>query len=194
MKKANIEISPTVLLLAVGLLLAFDARTLCAVLLPVFVHEAGHIIILRLYGLKPRHLKADLCGLDIEYVGGSLSAQFFSALAGPAMGLLYAFTAAFLSHRLHNELIGISAGVSLLFSLFNLLPALPLDGGRMLEALLMGRMSVDRCDRIMRCIGIGCGILVLAAALWLYMKGYGAALLVAGVKITGDNIFSDLRV
>lgn len=184
----NIEISPAAVLLAAGLFLALDAGTFAAVFIPVIVHEAGHIAVMRLLRLRIRSVSADITGLCIGYSGGGLREEFYTAIAGPAAGLIYAFAVSRLGAVLNNELFCTSAGISLLFSLFNLLPALPLDGGRMLEAVLMANYDIEKCDRILRTVGLITGTLLFTAALWLYINHYGAALLPAGVKILGDNI------
>lgn len=186
--KANIDISPAVILLAAGLLLALDTRSFAALMFPIVFHELGHIAVMCLLGLKIRALNADITGLCLDYYGGDLMDEFYSALAGPVAGLIYALPVYLLGHSLRSELLCISAGISLLFSVFNLLPALPLDGGRMLKALLLRKHDVEKTESILRTSGIIVGVLLLAAAIWLYLNHYGAALLPAGIKVLGDNI------
>lgn len=188
MGKVNIKLSPAAVLLAAGLFLALDIGTFAAVFIPVIVHEAGHIAVMRLLRLRIRSVSADITGLCIGYSGGGLKDEFYSALAGPAAGLIYALAVSQLGEVMKNELLCTSAGISLLFSLFNFLPAIPLDGGRILEAVLMAKYDVEKCDSILRAVGIITGALLLAAAIWLYLNHYGAALLPAGVKILGDNL------
>ena len=65
-----------------------------------------------------------------------------------------------------------SSGLSLVLSLFNLLPAPPLDGGRIAEALL-GRRACSL-------LGLITAGLTLSAGLYAVARGYGAALFCAG--------------
>ncbi len=98
-----------------------------ALLLPVLVHECSHAAALLLLGFRIRGLRLEPQGLCIRYEGSrSDLAHAIASLAGPAGGLLY--TA--LTHASPAPWLALSADVSLLFSLFNLLPLMPLDGGR----------------------------------------------------------------
>ena len=89
-------------------------------------------------------------------------------LAGPAAGLLYALAAM----RAAGQGLRMSGAVSLLLSCFNLLPALPLDGGRAL-ALLCRARTVRACS-------LGTALLLMAAGLWALFEYGSLSLLVMG--------------
>ncbi|MDO4990235.1 MAG: M50 family metallopeptidase [Eubacteriales bacterium] len=100
---------------------------LAALLLPIMIHELSHAAALLLLGFRLRGLRLEPQGLCIRYEGSrSDLAHAAASLAGPAGGLLY--TA--LLRSSYIPWLALSADVSLLFSLFNLLPLMPLDGGR----------------------------------------------------------------
>lgn len=150
-------------LLIFALAYFFDGSGMLSALLPAaVVHEAGHAAVLLAFGARLRRLRMDIFGLRLDY-GGRLSrgALLCSALAGPAAGLLYAFPAMGAADRG----VKMSGAISLLLSGFNLLPALPLDGGRALSALCAAR-TVRRCS----CTA---ALLLMAAGLWALFE-YGA--------------------
>lgn len=71
-------------------------------------------------------------------------AHFFSykeemgvAAAGPAFSLLLALISAYGARYWESEELFLFSGLNLIAALFNMIPAGPLDGGRMLKALLI---------------------------------------------------------
>lgn len=164
-------------LLIFALAYFFDGSGMLAALLPAAAaHEAGHIAALLLCGARIRRLRLDIFGLRLDYSGrlGRASA-LCSALAGPAAGLVYAFPAM----RAAGQGMRMSGAISLLLSFFNLLPALPLDGGRALALLCAGR-RVRACSRVT-------AALLMAAGLWALFEYGSLSLLVMGGWLLAYN-------
>lgn len=93
-------------------------------------------------------------------------AQCLICASGPAGNLL---AAAFFSllgfwRRDFNSLIR----ANLVIGLFNLIPLYPMDGGSILLVLLYSRVGSKRTIRVMRRIGYGLRVLLLAAGLYLF--------------------------
>ena len=182
MEKSHVSVSPAALLLGALLYCTADFSELAAILAPVIVHELGHIVTLRLYGLRIRRVRADLRGLCIEY-GGLCSpwGHAVSAFAGPAAGLGYAFAASHIGNRLGSDWLCLTAGVSLLLSLFNLLPALPLDGGTILLHLSCAVLGDRRGAVLTEAAGLIVGAGLLGGGFYLMMHGKGVALALAAI-------------
>ena len=104
-----------------------------------------------------------------------------SAAAGPAAGFAYAFLASFLWRETGQDWLSLSAGLSLLLSIFNLLPAPPLDGGRILAPLLCALLGSKKEKRIGRILGFGVGFILCALGIVSALKGKGAAPLLPGL-------------
>lgn len=100
------------------------------------MHEMGHVLAIWLCGAYIDRVELRATGANIvlaPYPMLSYWQELFVAAAGPAAGLL----AVWCFGLWQNETCALLAGFSLLLSLFNLLPAAPLDGGRMLHACVM---------------------------------------------------------
>ena len=152
-----------------------------ALLLPVLVHELSHVIALLLLGLRVRGLRFEPQGLCIRYDGDCPDwAHAAASLAGPLGGLAYAL----LVRRFPQDWLRLSADLSLLFSLFNLLPLMPLDGGRVFFLLCRavlreeGESLFFRLSRVLLALLLLFGVYAAArnlgsapllAALWLLL-------------------------
>lgn len=182
MKDSRFSVSVGAILLGALLYSAASFTQLAALLAPIIVHELGHIVMLRLFGLRIRRFSADLRGFCIEYAGacGALG-HAASAFAGPAAGLAYAFAASYFGSRDGNDVLLLSAGVSLLLSLFNLLPALPLDGGRIFSCAASSLLGGRRGDSLTRAVGLVTASALLAAGTAAMFRGRGPALAIAAV-------------
>ena len=180
MNGCRLKISTGAILLAALVFYIGEPETVSAVLLAILAHELGHILMLRLLGLSIQGIRAELRGLCIEY-GGVTGAvgHALAAAAGPAAGLLYALFAAALGARLNCSWLYLSAGTSLLLSLFNLLPALPLDGGRILLSLSCALLGEQRGRRLAEGSGLLLGTALLACGVYFAVSGHGAAVLLA---------------
>lgn len=169
---------------AAAALLYYLAPTdkLLAVLLPVIFHELGHLLALRLLGLRISRFRIELKGLCMEYRGyaGGLG-HALAAAAGPALGLLYALAASLLASRYSSAWLELTAGVSLLLSAFNLLPALPLDGGRILYHLSAALFGERVAARVADIVSLAVGTVLLGLGAYLMFRGFGLALELAAV-------------
>ncbi len=113
--------------------------------LSVFVHELSHSVTARGLGLPVRRITLQLLGgvSEIEREPETPSREYLVAMAGPAVSLLiagvgFAGAAALPDGTALRVLVGEVAFANALVAGFNLLPGLPLDGGRVLRAAVWG--------------------------------------------------------
>lgn len=180
------ETSAMYLVLALIAMLAFFAS--------LILHELAHAVIARQYGVE-------MAGITLFIFGGVAEMQseprtprseLLIAIAGPLMsfalgGGFWVFarvTALIQTETVLVELFGYLALVNLILAIFNLLPAFPLDGGRIYRAYLWGRsnnlmQATETATQVSSAIAymiIGLGVLLLFSqggigALWLIMIG-----------------------
>jgi len=117
----------------------------------VLLHELSHSLVARSYGLPVRRILLYPLGgfSEIEREPPTPGREFLVSAAGPALSLALAGVGYGLMHVVARDtipgtLVWQLALTNLIVGLFNLLPGLPLDGGRMLRAViwkLTGRQS-----------------------------------------------------
>jgi Zn-dependent protease len=104
----------------------------------IFVHEMGHVVVLRARGIRagwPVFLPFLGAFVSMKSMPQSVYQEAESALAGPIAGTAAALGLGYVAHLDGSGLLRSLAFTGLLLNLFNLLPALPLDGGRVAGAL-----------------------------------------------------------
>lgn len=110
----------------------------------ILVHEAAHAVAARRYGHPVESITLHFLGGHTGVDGGPRSArqEFVMSVVGPIASLGVAALAWLAAQVLPGGLIGLTvlalAWANLVIGLFNLLPGLPLDGGRVLKALVWG--------------------------------------------------------
>jgi Zn-dependent protease len=104
----------------------------------IFVHEMGHVVVLRRRGIPasaPVFLPFLGAFVSMKQMPRTVYEEAESALAGPLAGTLGAIAVAWVAHENGSGLLRAIAFSGFFLNLFNLLPALPLDGGRVAGAL-----------------------------------------------------------
>jgi len=114
-------------------------------LLSVLLHELGHAITARRFGIGVKGITLELLGgyTEMERDAPSPRVDLLVSLAGPAVSLVLGFAAAGVTialpdRTIYNELSFQLAFSNLVVAAFNVLPGLPLDGGRALRAVVWG--------------------------------------------------------
>ncbi|MED5373057.1 MAG: M50 family metallopeptidase [Myxococcota bacterium] len=120
----------------------------------VALHELGHALTARAFGLRTRDITlypfGGVAALEGEPKPGRQEALI--ALAGPAVNLVLAAIA--LPFALSGSALALSfVGLNAIMGVFNLLPAFPMDGGRVLRSW-MARRSGDPLQATERALGI----------------------------------------
>ena len=182
MRGLKIDISPVAVLILACAYYVLEPEMLAAALLPVAAHEAGHLMAMFFLGLRVRGFRFEPGGLCIDYCGytGALGHAFL-ALSGPAAGFVYALQMVRIGHKTGISWLDASAGISLLLTVFNLLPALPLDGGRALEYTIYSFCGEHKGKAVCQTMSTLFGIMLLGAGSIMLVKGRGAAVIIAAV-------------
>jgi Zn-dependent protease len=104
----------------------------------LFVHEMGHVIALRREGLKasaPMFIPFLGAVIAARSLGDNATAEARVGLAGPILGSVGAAACVLVWHATGNDLWRALAFTGFFLNLFNLLPVVPLDGGRAMAAM-----------------------------------------------------------
>jgi len=155
----------------------------CLAFASVLLHELGHALVARRLGVHTT-------GIELGFFGGAAkmvdiprkaSTEIEIAVAGPIVSLALAGLGLGLGAATHLSIFSWIGWTNLILALFNLIPALPMDGGRILRAALTTRMSFVRATDVAVTVshvaavtfavgGIALGayqLLFLAPFLWL---------------------------
>jgi Zn-dependent protease len=128
----------TMLLSVLAYTLLYGWRFAVGLVALIAVHELGHVAALRRRGIAaglPVFLPFLGAFVNVRQAPRSVYVEAETALAGPAAGVLGAAAVAAAASLTGSDLLRALAFTGFLINLFNLLPALPLDGGRAAGAL-----------------------------------------------------------
>jgi stage IV sporulation protein FB len=163
--KTKVKVDLLLTLIIITGVIAGQVREILAILLSITVHEAAHVVIADGLGLKIEEIvimpfggKIKLNLIDEERIQSGI----LITLAGPMANFLVSLL---MLLAVYNEIVPTEFGYILVdyqikLGLFNLLPALPLDGGRIFSLWLMRHMSFIDSIRVASRIGKIVGIII----------------------------------
>lgn len=166
----------------------------------VLLHELGHVFAARRYGVRTPDITLWPFGgiANLERIPEKPSEELIVALAGPAVNVviaagLFAYLGATVDAdqlaKIEDPRVSMVvkvAGANVFLVLFNMIPAFPMDGGRVLRAILASRYGHARATEIASSIGqafaVGFGILgiftnpmLIVIAIFIFLAASGEA-------------------
>jgi Zn-dependent protease len=145
-----IELHPSFLLLLALVFIAFGGAIgvalVCLTFASVVLHELGHALVARQLGVR-------MSGIELSFFGGAAKMvemprtanhELAIAAAGPAVSLMLGGAGLGLAAITHLTLFAWIGWTNLVLAGFNLIPALPMDGGRILRAALTRKLDFVR--------------------------------------------------
>jgi Zn-dependent protease/predicted transcriptional regulator len=150
--------------------------------LSIIAHEFSHSLVARKYGLPMKGITLFIFGgvAEMEDEPPSAKVEFMMAIAGPLSSILIAL----IFYGIHaagkqaglaqpiNGVVGYLAMINGILAVFNLLPAFPLDGGRVLRSILWGvKKNLRWATYVSSRIGSGFGILLIVLGVIQVFRG-----------------------
>ena len=182
-----IWLHPAALIVAAYMAAAGFSGLLAVGMVSILLHEGAHALMSTCFGKPPEDIEITPLGAlmrldDDETL--SPSRRLLVLMAGPVMTLVLCYLALFLTQSgwlpwpLGRQLFLCNAAMLLI----NLLPALPLDGGRAAAWALSVMMPRERVRAVMRAVGTALGLGCVALNLWVSWRcgGWNLSLAAAG--------------
>lgn len=184
----------------------------------VILHEAGHALTARRYGVETEDITLLPIGgvARLQRIPSDPWAEFWIAIAGPAVNVVIAAVLFMIVFAVHGLAIlgriDLTPKTPFLINLmlvngllvaFNLLPAFPMDGGRILRALLATRMEYVQATDIAASVGqmmaivfgitglFGPNPFLLLIAFFVYLGAEAEAQYVRTQSLLGDSRVRD---
>lgn len=138
--KINIQIFAIIIILVI----TKQIEIYVWLMLFAFIHEMAHTIIGLILKLKPKTLEIQPFGVGIifESFENSERNKIIIALAGPITNILIALIFIFIKIKVQTTIVN----VNILLAMFNLIPIYPIDGGRILKAILTTKEGKERAE------------------------------------------------
>jgi Zn-dependent protease/CBS domain-containing protein len=148
----------------------------------IVFHEFCHSIVARWFGMPMKGITLFIFGgvAEMEQEPPSAKAEFGMAIAGPISSVLLA-GGMYLVHlagegigwpKPINSVLQYMVWLNLILAGFNILPAFPLDGGRVLRSILWGvKKNIRWATRIASSMGSGFGVILIVLGIFIFIGG-----------------------
>ena len=142
-------------------------------LLSVFVHESGHLLLMWIFDCVPTEIKLIPGSVQICAPVCESKPTVMISLAGPIANIIV-FAVVFASSIMFNDGYYMPfALVNLIYGVFNLLPLVGLDGGTALAEMLIDRKGEDFSRKTLGVITVCAAVSALSVAIFLSVIGKG---------------------
>lgn len=146
----KIEINLKIFFLIILLLLFDNINTYLIFLFFILVHELSHLIVGILIGGKPQKMTISVFGVSIEFYSYGKNKTFSKLIfffIGPLINILIGLVCYKYMEDSNEKLLIIYTNFAL--GIFNLLPILPLDGGKIMKEILKITLGFEKSNKIM---------------------------------------------
>jgi Zn-dependent protease/CBS domain-containing protein len=168
---------------SVGTYWAMGAAGAVGLFLSIVFHEFWHSVIARRYGLPMRGITLFIFGgvAEMEDEPPNAKTEFLMAIAGPLSSLVLGglFLAAYwggLAARWPQPIWGVLqylGWLNIILAIFNMVPAFPLDGGRVFRSILWAAKGDLRWStRVASAFGSAMGVFLIILGLFAFLGGY----------------------
>ncbi|WP_304576507.1 site-2 protease family protein [uncultured Clostridium sp.] len=154
----------------------------------IFLHEISHIVVAKRNGCKFNNFKIHIYGTSAEFINIeelSKKEKIQIYLAGPFMNLVIICIFFFIRLITNNHIVSKMININLNLLFFNILPAYPLDGSRILEIILSSKILFKEVIDIISKISymIAFGLIAISLIIFMYNDGINISLIIAAIII-----------
>lgn len=154
----------------------------------VFLHELTHILIALRYGCKFYNISFHIFGLNAELSDINIlkdKEKIIIYSSGALFNIALAIFFYFLGVKYNNNFIETSINLNIGLAIFNLLPAYPLDGSRILEIILSKKILFKKAQRIISIISyIIAGLfIVIGIYIYIFLHSLNFSMLIGSIII-----------
>ena len=176
-------------------------------LFSIVIHEFAHSVVARHYGIPMRGITLFIFG-GVAEMGDeppNAKSEFLMAIAGPltsfviaacSFGIAAAISGA--GTRGASAVFSYLAWINTILGIFNLVPAFPLDGGRVLRSALWAKQhDIVKATRIASWFGTAFGFLLMLLGVWSIFRGNfvgGIWWILLGIFVRGASEMSYKQV
>lgn len=182
----DILINPVAIVFAVALCLCGFSEMVLAYVFALLIHEGAHLLIGGVLHIRTAKLELTPFGgvATVEsYYHLKASHQIAVALAGPVsnfLAVLMVMSLFYLNAATAFLMVFFKANITIM--LFNLLPVLPMDGGRICHAALSLKYNWRKSAQVLSFLGMtfGAALIALCGAGVVILKTFNVSLLITG--------------
>ena len=163
-------------------------KSIILAFISIFLHEISHIVVAKRNGCKFNNFKIHIYGTSAEFINIeelSKKEKIQIYLAGPFMNLVIICIFFFISLITNNNIVSKMININLNLLFFNILPAYPLDGSRILEIILSSKILFKEVIDIISKISymIAFGLIAISLIIFMYNDGINISLIIAAIII-----------
>lgn len=161
----SIEINLKIILLGAMYFLLNKFDIYIIFLLSILFHEISHMFVGILFGFKPQKIRINPFGLSLKFYSYNKKSRLkkiITYLAGPLSNLFIAFCV--INLKFEENLKEKIYFTNILLMIVNLIPILPLDGGKILKEILSKYMNIKKTNILM--INISKAVLIIITILY----------------------------
>lgn len=154
----------------------------------VFLHEITHILVALKFGCKFYNIEFHIFGMKAELIDiDSLreNQKIIVYLSGALLNIVLAIFFYIINIKYNSSFIETSMNLNIGLAVFNLLPAYPLDGSRILEVILSKKMLFKKAQKIISIVSFSIAALfiIIAVIIYIFLHSLNLSMIIGAIII-----------
>lgn len=154
----------------------------------VFLHEITHILVALKFGCKFYNIEFHIFGMKAELIDiDSLkeNQKIIVYLSGALLNIVLAIFFYIINIKYNSSFIETSMNLNIGLAVFNLLPAYPLDGSRILEVILSKKMLFKKAQKIISIVSFSIAALfiIISAIIYIFLHSLNLSMIIGAIII-----------